>query len=130
MPGRPRKATKLHVLQGTFRPSRHKGRVNEPKIDRDLGNPPDYFNVAQCEEWARVRCLPQVNYSHRPTAIHHCILYERMVQDARNERTMTASERQTFHSIQMQMGWTAAAQSKVSSAKEEKQVNPFAEFGS
>jgi hypothetical protein len=128
MPGRPRKPTSLHVLQGTGRKSRLKSRENEPVIEGAAGAPPDWFSETQREEWSRVSAFPQVNASHHPTLVHHCVLFDRMIQDATGGRPMTASERQTLHSIQMQMGWTAAAQSKVAAPAKEKPVTGWAKF--
>lgn len=115
MPGRPPKPRGLHVIEGTYRADRH---AKIPAIAPDkLGNVPRWFDAEMRAEWARVTKDPVLreilNHTHRPTIIHHCVLYKRFVQDARGERPMPAAERQTFHSIQMQLGWTPASQSKL-----------------
>jgi hypothetical protein len=39
---RPRKPTQLHVVQGTFNSTRHKGRASEPPVGDPIGDPPDW----------------------------------------------------------------------------------------
>ena len=38
---RPRKSTKLHVVQGTLRTTRHRDRENEPGVTEPLGDAPE-----------------------------------------------------------------------------------------
>ena len=130
MPGRPRKPTNLHVLHGTGRPARMAERVGEVDCSAyPVGACPSYIGKAGKAEWLRLSEHPV--YSKLLTAIdraaleHYCILYDRMVIDAKGERTMTASERQCFHSLAMQMGMTPASRSKVSMPAAEKKANPW-----
>lgn len=132
MPGRPPKPVLLHKIDGTFRKSRHNSvPVMEPS---SLGNVPVWFTAGMRKEWHRITrdpVLKQIlNHSHRPTIIHHCVLYERFLQDAKGERDMTASERQTFHSIQMQLGWTPASSAKIRIPDKPAEGNRFAAFRS
>jgi len=50
---RPRKPTKVLEMQGAYKanPQRKKERVNEPKPDTDIGNPPRGFTAAQKKIW-------------------------------------------------------------------------------
>lgn len=120
MAGRPRKPTKLHVLHGTgaHNPARMAARGNEPKITAAIGAAPDYLAGHAAAKWAEIVADPDygqvLNASHRETLGHYCLLHQRFVEDVLGERTMTASERQTYHSLAMQLGRTPAAQSKVS----------------
>jgi hypothetical protein len=128
--GRPRKPTSLHVVQGTGRKSRMEKRSGEPKITASVGAPPEFIagDPVTLEAWQWAAALPQVNASHRPVVEHFCVLYKRFRQDVADERVMSASERQTYHSIQMQLGATPAAQSKVSAPQEEKKATGWAQI--
>lgn len=133
--GRPRKPTALHVVQGTARKSRMKARSGEPKPTGPLGSPPKWFTPYQRAEWGRLRKFSWITEAHRLTVQHHCILAERLKDDAIGQRQpdgrmlprpMSASERQTFHSLQMQLGLTPASSSKVSvPAAAEKTDDPW-----
>ena len=119
MAGRPRKPTKLHVLHGTGakNPARMKARGLEPRIAAGIGDAPDYLTGHAAAKWVEIASDPDygqvLNASHRETLGHYCLLHQRFVEDVTGERTMTASERQTYHSLAMQLGRTPAAQSKI-----------------
>jgi hypothetical protein len=130
MPGRPPKPTALHILQGTGRKSRMKKRLAEPVVSERLGAAPEFITSDEemSASWAWVSALPQVTEMHRPAAEHFCVLGKRFRQDARGERTMTASERQTYHSVQMQLGVTPASAAKTATPAK-KADDPWAQFG-
>ena len=54
---RPRKPTKLHVVQGTLRTTRHRDRENEPEIIEPLGGPPVGWPIAAKLLWAELSDL-------------------------------------------------------------------------
>lgn len=122
--GKPRKPTKLHVIHGTLRTTRHGDRTAEP-ITGAMGAAPEWFGAIARAEWDRIMgnevCRQMVQFSDRADFEHYCVLYERFVLDAKEERHMGASERQTFHSLCMQLGFTPAARSKV--AMPQKPIN-------
>ena len=95
-----------------------RARGNEPQITSAIGNPPEFLSGPASEKWNEIANDPEygqvLNVSHRETLAHYCVLYGRFVQDATGKQGMSASERQTFHSLAMQLGRTPAAQSKVS----------------
>lgn len=115
-------------MEGTFRKDRHAGSAALPA--GNVGRAPVWFDDEMREEWRRVTrdsVLKQIlNQTHRPTLIHHCLLYKRFLQDARDERHMTSTERQTYHSIQMQMGWTPSSSSKLRMPDAQPTGNRFA----
>lgn len=125
--GRPAIPISIHKSRGTYRTTRHAG---IPEVHAGpIGDAPSWFQDEARSEWDRIkadpiRCLA-VNSSHRAIVEHHCILYERFVQDAKGERLMTASERQTFHSIQMQLGWTPVTQAKLGAPKKSGAESPW-----
>lgn len=118
--GRPRKPTRVLEITGAAKnhPARIAARGNEPKITASIGEAPAYLNSHAAEKWTEIVSDPDygqvLNASHRETLGHYCLLHQRFVEDVLGERTMTASERQTYHSLAMQLGRTPAAQSKVS----------------
>ena len=51
--GRKPKSTHLHIVQGTFRPHRHRKRLDgEPKPAGSLSEPPEWFSEGQRAVWA------------------------------------------------------------------------------
>ena len=51
---RPRKPTKLHLIQGTLRATRHRDRENEPEVIEPLGGPPEAWPIAAKLLWAEL----------------------------------------------------------------------------
>jgi phage terminase small subunit len=93
-----------------------------------LTHPPKWFTETMRAEWRRLVALPHVNSEHRAAVEHACVLYDRFVQDAQDTRKMTASERQTFHSLYMQLGCTPASSAKVPAIKAGDPSDPWATF--
>lgn len=117
--GRPRKPTPVLISNGSAakHPDRMRARANEPKISGPIGDPPAYLEGHALEKWLEIISdadyAPVLNSGHREALEHFCILYARFREDVAGTRDMSASERQTFHSLAMQLGRTPAAQSKV-----------------
>jgi len=130
--GRPSKPTKLHVLQGTFRPGRHANRANEPDVQDGVGDPPAWMAGHALEEWRRCADHPVIGQiiraNHRPTFIHFCTLYGRMIEDANGGEAMTASQRQTLNSICIGFGFSPASQTKVSIPVPKPKESPWAKL--
>lgn len=123
MPGRPRKPTKLHVLEGTFREERHAARGEEIETG-PLGAAPEWMTEIARAEWDRLTGNATygalLQSSDWAPFVQYCVLYERMILDAQGVRPMAATERNTFHSICMQLGMTPAARAKVAMPGEQK----------
>lgn len=124
----------IHKTRGTLRARRMaSAEVELVLTPGSIGDAPAWFDDEMRAEWERVTSDCELKRvlapAHRPTVEHHCLLYKRFLQDARGERQMMASERQTYHSIQMQLGWTPASQSKVHSKAEQKADDPWAALG-
>lgn len=151
---RPAKPLALHIVQGTTRSrvkKREKGSLH--LAPGSVGECPAWLPPEGREEWARLvadpdysRCLAP---SHRGTLIDYCNLYGRMVRHERRQpmwvdgvelqpqtmptgevvappwESMSASERQTLHSLRMQLGLTPASQSKVKVSDAPKADNPY-----
>lgn len=116
-----------HKARGTFRKARHGGKL-EPTGGR-LGAAPEYFNEVQRAEWDRLAAIEHIRADARATVEHACILYTRFVADAKGEKAMQASERQTFHSVYMQLGLTPASAGKVQVAPAQKADDVWAKLG-
>ena len=134
MPGRPSIPIEIARLKGRVTADKQrKADAALQKPDSPIGEAPEWFTPRMLAEWNRITKDPEVSLTLaadcRPTLIHHCVLTERLEQDARGERLMTASERQTYNSIQMQLGATPAARSKVPRAEKKKADDPWAKFG-
>lgn len=118
--GRPRKPTKLHILSGSAKhdPQRLRDRAHEPIVTAGVGEPPSYLGEDGRREWLHLTSIEGyrevLTENHRSVLEHYCVLYQRFVDDAKGEKPMSSSQRQTFHSLAMQMGITPASQSKIS----------------
>jgi phage terminase small subunit len=133
--GAPRKPTALLVLNGSAKhnPGRMAARVNEPVITGPIGDAPEYLDEYARGKWAEITSDPDysmvLNSGHREALDHYCLLYSRYRQDIEGTRQMTASERQTYHSLAMQLGRTPAAQSKVQTPPKPKPKTVWEEIG-
>lgn len=157
MPGRPAKPKALHIVHGTARKSRMAKRAGELELKPgSIGKCPTWICPEGREEWTRL--VKDAEYASvlapvmRGAVIDYCNLYGRMVRAERRlpmwvdgkeapaetkrkgkvipppRETISASERQTLHSLRMQLGLTPASQSKVKLTKPTESENKFARF--
>jgi phage terminase small subunit len=97
------------------------------------GRAPEWFDQEAKAEWKRL--AGNAEYSkvlssvHRGTLIEYCVLFARMVAEAKGLGKLTASERQTLNSLRMQLGITPASQSKVRAPQAAEPNNKWAEVG-
>jgi hypothetical protein len=127
MAGRPPTPIAVHKARGSFRKHRHAGKLTVE--DRAIGEPPSWFTPTMTEEWARLGALPHIKAAHAVAVQHACVLYDRFVQDAAGTRDMTASERNTFHSVYMQLACTPASAAKVPAEPAAEKDDPWAKLG-
>lgn len=102
--------------KGTFRKDRHAGRVSELVLPAgSLGPPPAWFGAAAIEEWDRLtkEMAAILNPAHRSALVALCGLTQRETDDFTGGDKITASERQTLHSLRMQFAVMPASQTKV-----------------
>ncbi len=82
-----------------------------------LGEAPKWLKPDARDEWDRLTGHEQyskvLNPIHRGTVIEYCVLYGRMVENARDAGKFSAAERQMLQSLRMQLGITPASQTKV-----------------
>jgi phage terminase small subunit len=81
------------------------------------GECPTWFDAEQRTEWQRIvgdaEMAAVLAPAHRPTLIHHCILFKRLLEDAQGTRKLTATERQSFLSVEAGLGFTPTSAAKV-----------------
>jgi phage terminase small subunit len=116
MPG-PKKPLKLHILQGTARRNRMQARADELQLPSEIPQCPKWLKGEARAEWSRLTndaaWAPVLSKVHRGALTEYCVLWARMVAWAKGAGEISASERQTLHSLRMQLGITPASQSKV-----------------
>lgn len=115
---RPTKPQALHILEGTNRKAADEKRANDLVLPAGaVGDPPEWLLGEGLAEWSRL--TQDEHYKvvlspvHRGALIEYCVLFGRMIEDAKGGDKMNSSQRQTFHSLRMQLGITPASQSKV-----------------
>src|SRR5690242_4062411 len=114
-----------HKKRGTFRAARHANK-SEVTNATPLGPAPQWFNEVQRAEWDRLASIEGIFDIYRATVEHACVLYDRFVADAKGERTMLASERQTYHSIYMQLCLTRGTEAKALAIPAKSTEDPWA----
>jgi P27 family predicted phage terminase small subunit len=152
-----RKPQALHIIHGTERARDKQRRKKELCLKGgSVGECPSWINPEGREEWNRLTSDPDYSPvlapAMRGTMIDYCNLYGRMIRHERqlpewvdgresqeivNENgsiipplveKLSASQRQTLHSMRMQLGLTPASQSKVKITKPVERENAFAGF--
>ncbi len=126
MAGRPRKPAGLHVANGTYRADRHGGKLDVPDVS--LGEAPEWFDDVARAEWIRLAEMKHIKAAHKAEVEHYCVLYSRMIDDARGVKDMSSSSRQMLHSMSMQLGLTPASQGKIPAVPEDKKSDPWAKL--
>lgn len=116
-----------HKRRGTYRKDRHADRAEV--VGEKLGPAPEWFNEVQRAEWQRLSEIAGVFEIHRATVEHACVLYDRFVADAKGGRAMTASERQTYHSVYMQLCLTRATEAKARAIPPPPAEDPWEKLG-
>ena len=150
MPGRPRKPTKLHVLQGTFRKNRHsKEELTLPQAETTTPAPYDirrkpvalnkWKELLHSDCWGRI-----VTKADLPALARYCLHYARLCKAqreiAKDSEVLTDEKGKSYknpwvmifreaseamHKIETQFGGMPAARGKVSVSKPKKPENPF-----
>lgn len=98
------------------RKDRLEDRINELALPAGpLGPPPEWFGATAIEEWNRltVELAAVLNPAHRSGLIALCALTQREVDEFKDVGKISASERQTLHSLRMQFAAMPASQSKI-----------------
>ena len=128
---RPRTATKVLELKGSFKhdPQRKRARENEPVTDKPLGNPPRHLTKNQKVIWKEIqsKAIEDVlNYSDRLIVEMISVLLD----DFRtNYSEFSASKLSRLESMLAKIGMTSADRSRISVEKKTTDENdPWANF--
>ncbi len=130
MAGRPPIPITRHKQRGTYRKDRHAGKFQASA--GEIGPPPGWMAGDALVEWNRLvthREYKQViGATHRSALEEYCVLYGRMIEDAKGTAEMSATQRQVLHGLRMQLGLTPASQGKIRQPDKKADDNPWAEF--
>ena len=124
---RPRKPTKLHVVQGTLRTTRHRDRQNEPEVIEPLGGPPKEWAIEAKVLWAELANLIPPGVAAKADRVMFETLLRLVAKMREGPEAMTpalASQIRTACSV---FGMTPADRSRVSVPRLPED-NPFAKL--
>ena len=124
---RPRKPTKLHVIQGTLRKSRHRDRADEPEIIAPLGAPPEGWPVAAKMMWAEIaNCIPP-GVARKADRVMLEVLIRLIAKMRENSEALTPALAAQIRAGCAAFGMTPADRSRVSAPRLPEE-NPFAQL--
>lgn len=124
---RPRKPTKLHLVQGTLRATRHRDRQNEPEIIQPLGGPPEAWPIEAKLLWAELADLIPPGVATKSDRLAFELLC-RLVGCMRvGSEGLTAALAGQIRAACAVFGLTPADRSRVTASRPPEQ-NPFAKF--
>jgi hypothetical protein len=111
---RPRKPTNLHLVTGTFEPSRHAGR-REPPVNGAIGDPPASWPQEAREIWTEVvSCIPADCAGHSDRIIVE--LTTRLLIQMRSKGKFNAAVAAQLRCCLATLGMTPADRSRVSAS--------------
>ncbi len=124
---RPRKPTKLHVVQGTLRATRHRDRQLEPEIIEPLGSPPEAWPIEAKLLWAELADILPPGVATKSDRLAFELLC-RLVGCMRvGPEGLTAALAGQIRAACASFGMTPSDRSRVTGARPPEQ-NPFAKF--
>ena len=124
---RPRKPTKLHLVQGTLRATRHRDRQNEPEIIEPLGGPPVAWPTEAKALWAELADLVPPGVATKSDRLALELLC-RLVGCMRvGSEGLTAALAGQIRATCAVFGMTPSDRSRVTASRPPEQ-NPFAKF--
>ncbi len=124
---RPRKPTKLHVIQGTLRTTRHRDRENEPEVIEPLGGPPEAWPIQAKLLWAELADLLPPFVATKADRIMFELLLRLVAQMREGPESMTPSLAAQIRYACSSFGMTPESRSRVSTPRLP-EVNPFSQL--
>ena len=124
---RPRKPTKLHVVQGTLRTSRHRDRENEPEIISPLGGAPEAWPVDAKLLWGELSDLLPPGVATKTDRLAFELLCRLVACMRAGPEGLTAALAGQIRAACAAFGMTPESRSRVTGARPPEQ-NPFAKF--
>jgi phage terminase small subunit len=133
MPGRPRKPTELHLIQGTAQKCRMEaqGRGLEPQVNQGMPDAPDWLPAGAAQEWGfRVATTPWLRATDEPMFLAYCIQRDQIVRAVREGRDVSPAAWAAYRSACQSFGFTPADRARMQMpATEQKPANKFAKLG-
>lgn len=128
MRGRPPKATKLHVIQGTDRPHRMKHRAPEPVVEGAIGQPPESLSdELERAVWHEIASVASwLTPADRSTLETFCRL---KALERRNFLSMTGAQLSGLNKLSGLMGLNPSERSRVKMPEPPKISDDDAFFG-
>ena len=123
---RPRKPTKLHVVQGTLRATRHRDRAGEPEVLAPLGDPPSNWPGGAKALWHELSGQVPEGVAGKADRIVFEVLC-RAVGRLREHSACSPALLAQVRYLCGEFGMTPASRSKVS-APASREINPFAKL--
>ena len=124
---RPRKPTKLHVIQGSLHTTRHRDRAGEPEVVEPLGPPPDSWPPKGKSLWGELEEMVPAGVATKADRIAFELL-TRLVAEMRSDpgklTPALASQIRTCCAV---FGMTPADRSRVT-AVQSVEPNPFSKL--
>ena len=124
---RPRKPTKMHIVAGTLRTTRHRDRENEPEVIEPLGGPPEGWPIAAKLMWAEIAGYVPADVARRADRVMLEVLIRLVAKMREGPEAMTPALAAQIRSTCAAFGMSPADRSRVS-APRLPEVNPFAQL--
>ena len=124
---RPRKPTKLHVLQGTLRTSRHRDRAGEPEIIAPPGSPPTGWRIEAKLLWAELSNLIPPGVATKSDRIMFETLLRLVARMREGSEAMTPALAAQIRTACACFGMSPADRSRVSAPRLPEE-NPFGQL--
>lgn len=137
MPGRPRKPTSIHILQGTAQKCRMDARGPEMQVAGGMPEAPEWMPPLAQQEWGRISAISgyakALRPSDMPMLVTYCLLWAEIaghVKEFGSSAGIQSARLTTFAGIAAKLGMNPSDRSKVHVPSEEKPANKFAKLGS
>ncbi len=124
---RPRKSTKLHVVQGTLRTTRHRDRENEPEVTEPLGGAPETWALNAKLLWDELADQLPPGVATKSDRLAFELLCRLVGCMRAGSEGLTAALAGQIRAACAAFGMTPADRSRVTGARPPEQ-NPFAKF--
>ena len=124
---RPRKPTKLHVVQGTLRATRHRDRQDEPEVIQLLGGPPEAWPIQAKLLWAELADHVPAGVARKADRVMFETLLRLVAKMREGPESMTPALAAQIRTACAVFGMTPADRSRVS-APQPPEENPFAKL--
>lgn len=124
--GRKQLPDNVHILRGTFKPSRHGKRDKKPLLEPGIPSPPAWLKGTALTEWRRVvKILKPTNVltiADRTIITQYCLLFGKL-SDQLDE--FSAGDHHQLRTLCSELGLTPASRAKLGAGGRKKDEDPF-----